>query len=196
MSTPVRVLGLDLSYSRTGVSLWNGEVPALSTYSTPKRLNTLDRARKIRNKIRQILNKEKPDLVAIEHPVWGKESSAILHGLYYLVMDAIRSKNVPVVSFFNTTLKRLVGGDAGKSKAAMVKAAKKCLGYDLKMVHDEADAFFLSYFGYRFWHVFQLGTPKETLSEAELEAFFSEETNASGMKKGMIFRRGECLFLP
>lgn len=159
-------------------------------------MSDVERARKVRNFVRKLVNTHKPALVAIEQPVIGRESSEMLHGLYFLIVDALLSKKCPIVAFHNMSLKKLATGSGKAKKSEMKKAAKDTLGIDMRIVHDEADAFFLAYFAHRFWQSWKLEESRELLSSVEQELFFSGEKNKSGLKKGIIYRRGESLYLP
>lgn len=191
----MRVMGIDQSLSRTGISIWDGKTVVLDKYSSPKRLSWVERSRLVRNYVRKIVNKHSPDVVAIEVPVVGESSSEMLHGLYALIMDALLSKSIPVVAINNQTLKSLVGPKGQKGKSGMVSEAKRLLGSKVKIVHDQADAFFLSHFTRRFWVAWK-ELEEVQLSPRETAAFFSQETNSKGVCKGILYRRGEFLFLP
>jgi hypothetical protein len=145
-----RVLGLDLSLTSTGVASNAGG--GWSDTIRPKRLTGLDRMTHIRS---TLLDLYVPDtgLIVVEGPSFGS-SGAGSHeraGLWWLVMDALRRRDIPlaVVPPKNRAQYAFGKGDANKRE---VLAGVGALFPQFDVTHrpglgDEADAFILAAMG-------------------------------------------------
>lgn len=213
MGKPFTVMGLDLSYSRTGICLWDGVQARPSNIKTDTSEPYILRARKIALGVMQTLGDA--GLVCIEAPLSHAHRAEILTGLFFMVMDALLDvASLPIVVLPNPSMRKLMGirqvrGTKVK-KSEIVEKAKATIGPSApKMVHDEADAFFLAYYARRFWCDYRL-QESVNLSESERQVWYSEEMTFKvpknpktkkkrrkvPKKKGIIYRQGEFLFLP
>lgn len=211
-------MGLDLSYTRTGVCVWDGSFPITSKVSSNPDDPYVYRARQIRDGLAPLVARHSPDLFSIEAPLVHARRAEILTGLCFMVLDHLLPLNRPIVLVSNPRLRSLMGIEQTKdkklSKAVLVAKAQSLLGPSyVKMVHDEADAFLMAYYTRRFWLDWKFPGFGEPLSEAEKDMWYSEELTKKIpknprkprkrplkieqiKKKGVVHRLGEFLFLP
>jgi crossover junction endodeoxyribonuclease RuvC len=139
----VRILGLDLSLTGTGVALATGSTCTLST-----QLRGVERLRQLRSVIRDFV--ETPDgnvdVVAIEGYSMGTaRQSSHAHALGELggvIRLMLWDLGVPFVEIPPASAKRYATGKGNANKNEMLLAAAKRLGYEGSS-NDEADALWL-----------------------------------------------------
>jgi Holliday junction resolvasome RuvABC endonuclease subunit len=141
----MRIVGLDLSLTRTGIALPDGQTRVLRP---PKGMRGADRMVWIRDAVMSLCGAA-ADVVAIETVFQGTKGDTAmkLSGLGWIVRVALYEAGIPYVDVGNSTLKRYAtgkGGGPGTDKLAMVAAARTRLGYDTDAPDDnEADALWL-----------------------------------------------------
>lgn len=165
MNGPLRVVGLDLSLTSTGVS--DGQsVHAFQTSATEL---TEDRMNRLANQcIGFVLSPaqwtdgqplgKRADLVIIEGAAFGAKGDAVdqLAGLRWIVRTRLRRLGVPFAVVSPTGLKAYTTGNGRATKAEMVRAVGERHGLDLSRVKlkdgrsDMADAYALAAMGYAY----------------------------------------------
>lgn len=214
------VLGLDLSFTRTGFSLWDGLRLQVGHF-TSKGPNLVERAQSVRGYIRTTLEGpsfERPALISIEQPLTRAFASGPLTGLWFIVMEYLLETGIPIVSLLPSVTRKIIEVGSlrnlkpSQKKALLVEKAKAMLGANtpLKIIHDEVDAFFAAYVAHRFWRQWKLGQ-SVNMGAFEHDVWFSDEPAVKvaknprkvrkrppnlSKKKGVIYREGEFLFLP
>lgn len=216
-------MGLDLSYTQTGVCVWDGVQAYPHSVCSDKKKGNIERAQEIRAGIWRLLPRYGPLLFVIEAPLVHAPRAEILTGLFFLVVDRLlhlmEMGTWPIrgiVALPNPSMRKLMGVKQGRGskenttkaefKKQIVAQARKTIGSEAPdLSHDEADAFFLAYYGRRFWVDWK--GEGEDLSEAERDVWYSEGPKSKKVKrpqkkvkkpqkKGIIYRQGEFLFLP
>lgn len=173
VSTPPRVVGLDLSLSSTGVSDGRS-VHAFRTKpdrTTEARLDELLHLCTVFIQSPSQWTDEAPegtraDLVVVEGPAFGAKGNAVdqLAGLRWMVRHRLWTMGVPFAVVQPTALKLYTTGHGHASKADMVNALADRHGLDLTAhkasngLYDMADAYALAAMGYAF-----LGKPLAVL---------------------------------
>jgi Holliday junction resolvasome RuvABC endonuclease subunit len=119
----MKIMGLDLSITSTGVCLPDGSVIALR----PKRKGD-DRLGEIRDHIRLAVRTSGADLVVIES-IQGRglkgDAAIIIPMLHGVIRVMLRDEQVPFVLVNQSTLKRYATGNGNADKTAMAMAAYK-----------------------------------------------------------------------
>jgi crossover junction endodeoxyribonuclease RuvC len=149
MEPAVRYLGIDPGLNRTGYALLvrTPRGPHLQEAgvirSTQKR-SLAERVHEIGEGIAEVLDEFKPELLAIEQVFsLGKNpKSAILmaHARGAILLTAAQ-RNVPIVHFTPTQVKRLLTGSGKASKEQIQHAVRNELGLDrILEPHDVSDA--------------------------------------------------------
>ena len=149
----VRVVGLDLSLTATGVAKWSSLIPGpeLCTIRGDK-LAGLPRLQAIRSELTRLVRGA--DLVVVEglQPAGATKAGAYANeraGLYWLVLDRLDQLGIPVAAVPSALLKMYalgVGGGKKATKAAVVGAVVR--RYDASPGDDnQADACVLAAMG-------------------------------------------------
>lgn len=165
MNGPLRVVGLDLSLTSTGVS--DGQsVHVFRTFAGEQLEARLDHL--TRQCLRFVLSStqwtdgqpegKSADLVCIEGAAYGAKGDAVdqLAGLRLMVRTRLWRLGVPFAIVSPTGLKAYTTGNGRSSKAQMVAALAERHGLDLKAVkvahgkYDMADAYALAAMGYAY----------------------------------------------
>lgn len=146
MSGPVsvRVFGVDLSLTRTGIAAPEGNAGVLKPVYGSKEPER--RLRWVRDEVVTLARSHRAALVCMEGFSFGSKGRALdqIHGLGWLVRIALREASVPYVIVPPSVLKRYATGRGNADKAAMQMAAQKRLGYDTDRPDDnEVDALWL-----------------------------------------------------
>lgn len=181
---PVRVVGLDLSLTSSGMSdgFQSRVVQTGPDRPTEARFETILGA------VRQFVmagnaaTQTRADLVVIESGAFSRGAQAasaeMLAGLRYLIRHWLWSTAVPVAMVTPTGLKAYVAGNGKASKVQMVEAVRDRYGVDLTGVkvsegrYDVADAFGLAAMGYhRLGHALRREGPPPPLKSLQAVAW-------------------------
>lgn len=150
-SSPLRVVGLDISLTSTGMS--DGRRTEVVQTSPKDRIEErMDRI--TRGVVSFVLAYGGADLAVIEWSSYGSHGGEELAALRYMALVRLWRLHVPVARVAPSTLKLYVAGQGRASKAQMVAAVDARYGRrfaDVKASHgrdDMADAFGLAVMGY------------------------------------------------
>lgn len=132
----MRIIGLDLSITCTGISLPDGQTVALKP-----RAKGDERLADLRDQVRYWTDGEDADLVVLEDlaGLYRGEAARIIPMLHGVVRTALMDLGVPYMLLNPTTLKRFATGSGTADKTAMAMAAYKRLGREYG-TSDECDA--------------------------------------------------------
>lgn len=135
----MNIVGLDVSFSRTGVARSDGNWRSLVP---PQGIDGMRRISWIRGMI--ACEVTGADLVVIEGFSFGSQGNSFLDlaQLGGVIRFALFDAGIPFVDIAPATLKKYATGYGRADKPDMVEAARVALGY-LGHVHDEADAMWL-----------------------------------------------------
>jgi len=193
-------MGLDLSFTQTGVCVWDGVEALPYSVQSKKGDPYIERAQQIRTGIWELIRLYRPKVICIENPLTHAPRAEMLTGLFYLALDRLlyylntSEVGQGVVLLMNPSMRMLMGIKQGRgSKQEMTKTefkkmivdrAMKTSGYKARrMNHDEADAFHLAYYCHRFWTDWRNLPGRVDLSEKEREVWYSEESVQKAKKK-------------
>lgn len=154
MSAPLRVIGLDLSLTSTGMS--DGHVHLVTQTAAGERLEErLDRI--VRRVVSFAISVRSADLAVIEAPAWSKAMGVgheELSALRVMVRHRLWRLGVPYALVPPTTLKAYTTGNGRASKQDMVAALDNRYRAGLAAIkvkdgrYDQADALGLAAMGY------------------------------------------------
>ena len=134
----IKILALDIA-TTTGWACGKGDRLKYSNFTVNKCDTIGDKFLRFGSLIERLIYLKKPEIIAIERPIIRFYAATYwLCGACAIAEMAAASKNIPVVKFPPTTIKKFVTGSGRATKEDMMKAIKK-----LKFkpeVHDEADA--------------------------------------------------------
>lgn len=131
----MRVIGLDLSLTSTGVALPDGSVRRITVKAVG-----VERLVRIADAVRRLAV---ADLAVIEGYAFGRQNQAAHLGeLGGVIRVSLFGLGVPYVEVPPALLKKFATGKGNASKEDMLVAAVKRLGYD-GASNDEADALWL-----------------------------------------------------
>jgi len=127
----MRVVGLDISLTNTGVAIWQDGVFAQSRKFGRKGKNdeTIPQRRKrILTLADQVMEMTKPEFVAlafVEQPAYSQAGGSTWDraGIWWEIIGGLVDKGVPIVQVAPNTLKLFATGGGGASKAEMITAA-------------------------------------------------------------------------
>lgn len=173
----MRVVGLDLSLTSTGVAVVDDDpertVPMVTVRritSSGKATATLaERRERLQLLTAKVVDAAWPcDLALIEGPSFGQHRQGGQHdraGLWWLVVNALRGCDVPVVEAPPSVRAKYATGAGNASKDAVLAAVvRRYPDVDVRG-NDEADALVLAAMGARF-----LGNPIDALPQVHLAA--------------------------
>ena len=206
------VLGLDPSLTNFGWALHDTEAEgakraiAKGRFQTSRKDLFIDRYTDLRSRLGLLIKEHQPDRISCEYPVFGEIYSEGMYGLFLFTCEAIRKADKDVVFFSpgqlkahaRFFLKRPEGWDM--KKPDMVEAAQKNSGGKGRWNHNEADAYWASVAGGRFWSLFEEKIPLDSLSPVEKSQFTKIHTFKRGKKAGktvqpgILFREDERFF--
>lgn len=167
-----RIMGLDLSLTRTGVALPDGSVTTIRP-----RTRGCERMVEIRDAVLALCRDyvtepiPKADVVVLEGFSFGSNTRSVreIGGIGWVVRVALHEAGIPFAEITPATLKKFAtgkGGGPGADKAAMQMAAVKRLGYDSDAPDDnEVDALWLRAAGLQHY-----GHPVCQLPQAQIDA--------------------------
>lgn len=141
----IRVIGLDLSLTSTGVAGSDGWVERIRVRDDGTPFNRL---RAIRDRVRDYASSA-TDLVAVEGvAVQSRTGQALTRaGLWHLVMEDVDARGVPWMQVPPTSLKKYATGKGNAGKDEVLAAAvKRFPAVDVRG-NDEADALWLAAIG-------------------------------------------------
>lgn len=134
----MRIMGLDLSTSCTGVSLPDGQTLALKP---PSRLKGDDRLFYLAEHVGLAARTARAELIVVEdvRGIYKGEAARVIPMLHGMVRLELKREGITYMPLNQTTLKRFATGSAGADKTAMALAALKRLGREYS-TDDECDA--------------------------------------------------------
>lgn len=167
----MKVVGLDLSLTSTGVALVteNGAVTDRITTKGARSDTLTDRHRRLRRIVMDVVNHDdRTDLVVIEGPAFSRSNPGMhdRSGLWWLVVDALERRDTTVIEVPPNLRAKYATGRGNAAKDDVLSAViRRYPNVDVNG-NDEADALILAAMGAR-----HLGHPLEaTLSPLHLEA--------------------------
>lgn len=143
------IIGLDLSLSRTGISLfWNDSLEAhtLNIRSAERGMKRLvDLEQKLKFTLYPFREKA---FVVFEDYSFGSRGRNLFGLIEWggVARTAVYKMGVNIITVSPKTLKKFVTGNGNANKEDMMKAVKELWGYEATN-NDEADAYSLSRFG-------------------------------------------------
>lgn len=172
----MRVIGLDLSLTSTGIGVWRGDAFVDTVRIKPlAHLRGLERMRWLRAEIGSwaLSGLWTADLAVIEGPSYGNQGTgrqAGHHeraGLWWLIVDSLEARGVPVAVAPPATVKKYATGKGNAGKDEMLAAAIR-RNPEFHGGNDEADAMWLAAMG-----ADHLGHPLMQVPEAHRAALKS-----------------------
>lgn len=149
----------------------------------------------MRDSLRALIQREKPDKIGIEHPVFSALYSEGMYGLFLYSCEALRTEGCDVVFWSPLQVKAHAREtlDRPKSwvmdKVDMVEAAKKDAG-GKTWNHNEADAYLVARLAGRFWGLYGQTLTEDALTLTERKYFTEIKQYVRGTKAGQSERRG------
>lgn len=209
----MKILGLDPSLTNFGYALHDtdgtGSDRCLDRgrFQTPAKMAYVDRYITQRERLRELLQRTKPDAVGIEYPVFDNLYSEGMYGLFLYSSEALRLERKDVVFFSPGQIKaqaRLVISRPPKwpmGKQDMMEATKVHTASKGLWNHNECDAYWVAVVSGRFW-LFQRGLlAEDALTPLERQQFLKEHTYTRGkragstVQSGIAYREDERFFL-
>jgi hypothetical protein len=193
-------VGVDLSYTRTGVSRIeetpSGALVFTDTFKTYTETPLIQRTADIKDWVLKSLHSGgRIDVIVIEGPALAGCMSPMMNGLDMTIMVAVYEEfpQSSLIIVPPLTLKKYEGVK-GSSKSLVVAKAKECLPCNSKICHDEADAFFLALLGMD-WLRLSTSVGIENVRENARHVLYGTDCNKKGKPRGLILREGE-FFIP
>lgn len=144
----MKVLGVDLSWSSTGIAIWNGQNITFYDYIlTNSKEDPMARIHRVKKGIFNTIAKKQPDLIVLEGYAFGRPQGATKSGeMAGVIKYFLWKKQIPFELCPPTTLKKFATGKGNASKEQMIEAATPFI----KGVrsNDIADACHLARWGY------------------------------------------------
>lgn len=211
----MRILGMDPSLTNYGWSLVEYKDGSLVQLIDRGRIRTapgqfpdmVDRYTHMREQVRELLQRTKPDACGIESTVFSTRAyfTEGLFALFIMSLEAIKAESKDLVLFaplqVKSYAKTLIDRPSWwkMEKADMVEVSKALSeGLDLskdvkgrprKWDHNEADAFIISLYAARFWSVVYGHIPPSAMTEHEHKVFLGGRTKkAIDRSKGILFQ--------
>lgn len=145
-----RVIGVDLSLSRTGLALPDGVTESIPwRIGAPKTyFEQSDRIVYIAYQVERAFTSSLPDVVLLEGPAYGTNVGAAHEraGLWWRVYDRAQKHNIPVAVVPPANVKRYATGSGSADKDVVLANAIRRLGFP-GTSNDEADAWVLRAMG-------------------------------------------------
>lgn len=132
----MRIMGVDLSISCTGISLPSAETMAIK----PRTKGDL-RLTEVGNHVQVAAQASRAELVVIEGlgGIYKGESARIIPMLHGVIRDRLQTVKIPFMLLLPASLKKFATGNGAADKDEMAKAAWRRLGRQY-LTHDECDA--------------------------------------------------------
>ena len=199
----MRVLGIDPSLSAYGWAIHDTKAPvgtpdrclSRGRVSTPANMEFVLRYMTMRDSLRTLIQREKPDKIGIEHPVFSALYSEGMYGLFLYSCEALRTEGCDVVFWSPLQVKAHARETLDRpqswvmDKVDMVEAAKKDAG-GKTWNHNEADAYLVARLAGRFWHLHADLLTEDALTPTERKYFTEIKQFSRGKKAGQEERRG------
>jgi len=166
----------------------------------------VDRYIFLRESLRALIQRTKPDRVGIESPIFNDLFSEGMYGLFLYSNEALKLERRDVVFFSpgqgKAHARESIQRPAGWKmlKGDMVDAAKADTGGGGRWNHNEADAYLIGRLAGRFWLFAEGVIPESELSPVERKQFLDVHTFIRGknagktIKKGLLFREEDRYF--
>lgn len=162
---PLRILGIDPGTNITGFGIVEirNKKPAIlemGKISTKKNSTHYDKLKVLHVESFKIIEKYKPDVMAIEAPFYGKDIQAMLklgRGQGAIMVAALL-KNVPIYEYAPLLVKQAITGMGRAAKVQVAYFLQKVYGLkDLDQGYDATDAVAVA-----ICHFIQLGKPQKS----------------------------------
>ena len=196
------VLGLDPSLTAYGWALHDtgakgqSRCVARGRHSTPADMTFVDRYTFMRDTLRELIQRIRPDKVGIESPFFGGSYSEGMWGLFLYSNEALKLERRDVVFFSPGQVKAHARESLGRpekwkmQKPDMVAAVKHDLGGGKNVNHNEADAYLVGRLAGRFWRYLDGDLTDADLTSEERKLFAEVHTYQRGKKAGKTERKG------
>ncbi len=165
-SSTFDVVGVDLSFTRTGIAWWRpGESVQFQEIKTNPRTGSIAyRSNLVASCVAKVLDVVEPRLVALESPSFGSVNRAFdMGGLRTFVMWVCEQRDVPVLQVAPRQRAGIITGHGGSDKEEVMQHLKRRL--DDVPSHDVGDAIGVATAGLAF---LGLRTPLDPLSAEQL----------------------------
>lgn len=208
----MRVLGLDPSLTNFGWAIHDTDCEGTKRCEDRGRFQSsaktlyISRYQDMREKLRSLIRKVKPDCMGIEFPVFGSDYSEGLYGLFLYCSEAIHDEGIDVVFWSPLQIKAHARESLGRPKGwvmmkpDMVEAAKADTGFKGAWNHNEADAYLCARLAARFWQTQTEQITEDSLTVLEKKYFLEVKKYTKGKKageteqKGLLYRENERFF--
>ena len=144
----MKIIGLDLSLTHTGIVILNNGIVELFKTIIPKKLRGVKRLYYIRRRIVQYLLINKPDIAVIEGYAYSPNAgrSFSIGELGGVIKLLLYKQKISYLIVAPTTLKKFTTGKGNSPKSKMEKAVYKNWNVEFNTEH-EIDAFALAMLG-------------------------------------------------
>jgi len=199
----MRVLGVDPSLTNYGWAVHETDAVGLARCPSRGRFQTkastlfIDRYVSMREDLRVLIRKVKPDRIGLEFPVFDNLFSEGMYGLFLYTCEALRLEGCDVVFWSPLQVKAHARDSLGRPKGwqmmkpDMVEAAKMDTGGKGQWNHNEADAYLVGRLAGRFWSFIDSGNLTEAdLTVTERKYFTGVHTFTKGKRAGTEVRSG------
>ena len=130
MPDALRITGLDLSFTATGISSPDGHLELVKTKPAPGSIGTVMRCRTIANAIRSELRRTETTHVVVEGFAYGRaEQAHQMGGLGYIVRLMLVECGIPYVDVAPASLKKFATGSGNASKDQVISDAIRQFGF-------------------------------------------------------------------
>lgn len=203
----MRVLGLDPSLTNFGWALHDTDAEGAALciergrFQTSARTLFVARYMDLRESVRELIQRLQPDAVSSESSVFGEMYSEGMYGLFLYVCEACYLEGVDLCLFTPPQLKaharqslnrpRVNGRLWKMHKGDMAEAAREhCGGRGRVWDNNEADAYWASVAGGRFWNLLNGVITEEDLNPVEAKQFARIHKFQRGKKAGETVKSG------
>jgi hypothetical protein len=198
------VLGIDPALNHVGISFVNGGPVVVTTTKPPSDIsNQFQKMVFQRDNLRDAIFHFKPTYVGIEQPyvasfgaTGGGHQSANMWAVYSMMLDVIRSYDLPVMMINISQFHALIERKRALTKTRIVELAKlqEPTLSGRRLDQHSADAYFISRVATRFWALFDGQIQPTDLTPDERDIFLSTRTGSKGFRAGIIWRAGDFWF--
>ncbi len=146
------IIGIDPGYAIVGIGVveYRGNRFRTLEYgaiTTPAGMSTVDRLKKIYDELTLLLDKHKPDAVAVEELFFNSNQKTVINVAQArgVILVALRNNNVPVYEYTPLQVKQSVTGYGRAQKGQIQQMVKTLLGLNvIPKPDDAADALALA----------------------------------------------------
>lgn len=149
---PVRILGVDTSLRSTGVGILLSDgirhrVSSYGTIAAPKSWPLSRCLANLHTRVRELIDTEKPDQVAIEGIFFCKnvKTAVILGEARGVVIATCAAAGLDVIEYAPRRVKQCIVGRGAADKSQVAFMVKNLLGLDTVPQNDAADALAIAY---------------------------------------------------